>query len=73
VIAGSGDRNITTTVLRRELLQHLRGARLEVVPNAGHLLPIEARDEVVEIIRRAELAPTLDPTDQTSSLVGRGG
>jgi pimeloyl-ACP methyl ester carboxylesterase len=73
VVAGSGDQNITTAVLCREVFQHLRMSTLEIVPNAGHLLPIEARDEVVAIIQRAELAPRPELTDLPSSLTGKGG
>ncbi len=50
IIGGGADRTITPALLRRELLDRLPTATLSVIPGAGHLLPMEAHDEVAGII-----------------------
>ncbi len=57
IVSGDGDRTISSHVLRRELLPLVPTATLEMVRRAGHLLPIEARDEVVAIIERSARGP----------------
>jgi pimeloyl-ACP methyl ester carboxylesterase len=52
IVSGDGDETIPADVLRRELLQQAPTATLEMVAAAGHLLPVEARDEVAFIIQR---------------------
>jgi pimeloyl-ACP methyl ester carboxylesterase len=59
IVSGSGDRTVETAVLRRELLQKAPNATLEIIAGAGHLLPIEARDEVAAIVEISSPAPAL--------------
>jgi len=63
IVSGDGDRNITAAVLRRELLQRAPTASMEMIAGAGHLLPVEARDEVAAIIERAHREPALTGAD----------
>jgi pimeloyl-ACP methyl ester carboxylesterase len=51
VVAGGGDQTIPVAVLRRELLRSSPTATMEIVADAGHLLPLEAGDQVAAIIR----------------------
>lgn len=53
VIAGASDGAMTPEVLRREVVERLTDARLHTVPNAAHLLPLEAPEAVVDLIRLA--------------------
>lgn len=50
VITGDKDAGMTPNMLNREVVSKIPGARLEVIPDAGHFLPIEAPDEVAELI-----------------------
>jgi pimeloyl-ACP methyl ester carboxylesterase len=63
VVSGTGDRNISSAMLRRELLPRAPTATMEIVPGAGHLLPVEARDEVAAIIQHSQLDPALAGAD----------
>jgi pimeloyl-ACP methyl ester carboxylesterase len=72
IVSGGGDRTIGTDVLRRELLPHLPAATLEIVRRAGHLLPIEARDEVATIIQLSARPPTLARTRNYQNPRGAG-
>lgn len=51
VLSGEHDRVDPPEVLRRELLPRIPQARLHVLPQAGHLLPFEAPDEVADRVR----------------------
>lgn len=59
VIAGEHDRVDPPEVLRRKLLTHIPHARLCVLPNVGHLSPLEAPEDIAELIRSFVL-PLLD-------------
>lgn len=50
VLSGDHDTNIPTPVLRGEVCDRLAGAKLRLVSNAGHLLPLEVPDVVATII-----------------------
>ena len=50
VLVGNRDR-LTPPRLARELVSSIPGARLVVLPGAGHMLPLEAPDEIVDAIR----------------------
>lgn len=52
IFVGSRDR-LTPPRLARALADAVPGARLEVLPGAGHMLPLEAPDEIVDAIRAA--------------------
>jgi pimeloyl-ACP methyl ester carboxylesterase len=67
IVAGGADQTITPALLRRELLQRLPGATMGIVLGAGHLLPIEAHDEVADIILRSQPEPVLAEADSASS------
>lgn len=71
VISGACDRVDPPEVLRRELLPHLLQAELHLLPNVGHLLPIEAPDDVADLIRTFALSmlgvETIDPPTYVSS------
>jgi pimeloyl-ACP methyl ester carboxylesterase len=60
VISGAHDRVDPPEVLRRELLARIPQAELCVLPNVGHLLPLEAPDAIAELIRAFTLARTKD-------------
>jgi pimeloyl-ACP methyl ester carboxylesterase len=49
VLVGTQDR-LTPPRLARELTSSIPGARLVVLPGAGHMLPLEAPDEIVDAI-----------------------
>ncbi len=51
VVAGEKDKGMTPAVLRREVVERISGASLTVVPDASHLLPIEAPAKVAKLIR----------------------
>jgi pimeloyl-ACP methyl ester carboxylesterase len=72
IVSGSGDRTVGTAVLHRELLQKTPSATLEIISGAGHLLPIEARDEVAAIIRRSSRAPALAGMHNSQNRGGAG-
>ncbi len=67
IVAGGADQTITPALLRRELLQRVPGATMGTVPGAGHLLPIEAHDEVADIILRSRPEPVLAEAGSASS------
>jgi pimeloyl-ACP methyl ester carboxylesterase len=50
VIAGEHDRVEPADVLRRNLVPYLSGAQFAVIPNTGHLIPLEAPDELADAI-----------------------
>lgn len=51
VLSGEHDRVDPPDILRRRLLPHLDKARLIVLPNVGHLLPLEAPQDVARLLR----------------------
>jgi pimeloyl-ACP methyl ester carboxylesterase len=51
VLFGSDDAAIPPQVLESEVMPCLLAGRLVGIPGAGHLLPLEAADEVVRAIR----------------------
>lgn len=60
VISGEHDRVDPPDVLRSELLSRIPHAQLCVLPKAGHLLPLEAPDEIADLIRAFVLSLTRD-------------
>ncbi len=57
IVSGEGDQTISAAVLCRELVERMPGATIEIIPGAGHLLPVEARDEVAAIIEHSQGEP----------------
>jgi pimeloyl-ACP methyl ester carboxylesterase len=51
VISGENDRVDPPGVLARELVARLPGAQLHVLPGVGHLSPLEAPDDVADLLR----------------------
>ncbi len=51
VAAGEKDEAMTPKFLRREVVRRIKKARLVVVPEVKHLLPLEAAANVVKLIR----------------------
>ena len=51
VIAGERDQVEPTQVLRDNLLPYLNDADLHVIPGSGHLIPLEAPDELARFLR----------------------
>jgi len=50
VVAGSEDKSLGPTVQEREVVRRVAGARLAVVPGAGHLVPLEAPGAVADLV-----------------------
>ena len=51
VIVGAEDSVIPQALLQQEVVNSIANAQLVVVPNAGHLLPLEAPQAIVELIQ----------------------
>lgn len=51
VVSGAADEVLETSLIEREVVQRIGGARLFVVPDAGHLLPLESPSAVADLIR----------------------
>lgn len=60
VVVGDADRH-TPPQLARRLVEAVPGARLVVVPDAGHMLPFEAPDLLAGLVADAAGAPLSDP------------
>jgi pimeloyl-ACP methyl ester carboxylesterase len=52
VIAPAEDRPMTPAAVRERVADVIAGSRFEVVPNAGHYVPLEAPDAVATLIER---------------------
>ena len=50
VLAGECDEGMTPDLLQREVVERIGGARMRVVRGAGHLLPLEAPQEIVQAL-----------------------
>jgi pimeloyl-ACP methyl ester carboxylesterase len=50
VVVGTRD-TLTPPRLSRRLAAGIRGARLELIPDAGHMLPLEVPDRLADLIR----------------------
>lgn len=50
--SGTGDTVMPTALLRREVAGRLAAARVALVPDAGHLLDLEAPHAVADAVRR---------------------
>ena len=61
VLSGDRDAAVPTDVVEREVVARLPQAKLVRVPGAGHLLPLEATDAVVEAIRDTLNVPPRPP------------
>jgi 3-oxoadipate enol-lactonase len=57
VVVGSRDR-LTPPAQSRRLAAVIPGASLQVVPGAGHMLSLEAPDELTDLIERSSLVPS---------------
>ena len=53
VVAGAQDNAMTPDVLRREVVERLAHAQLHIVPEAAHLLPLEAPATITRLIHDA--------------------
>lgn len=53
VVAGAADPVFPRDLLDREVVRRLSGARVVVVPEVGHLIPLEAPAEIAEAVRSA--------------------
>lgn len=51
VIAGREDRVETEERVRQEVVRNVKGSKLVIVEGSGHLLPVEAPEEVSRLIR----------------------
>jgi pimeloyl-ACP methyl ester carboxylesterase len=51
VLAGSRETNIPIQVLKTEVVMPLKNAALQIIPDAGHLLPLEKPRETAALIR----------------------
>ena len=50
VLAGECDEGMTPDLLQREVVERIGGAQMRVVRGAGHLLPIEAPQEIAQAL-----------------------
>ncbi len=53
VVSGERDQTIPRKLIEQQVMPHLNHAHLEIVPTSGHLLPLEATNEVANLIRAA--------------------
>lgn len=53
VVSGTCDRAIPAHLLEREIVRRILGTRMVLVPDAGHLLPLEAPAATADIIAEA--------------------
>ncbi len=53
VLVGAADKGLTAPLLQKEIVERIEGARLEIVPDCGHLLPLEVPQAVANFISRA--------------------
>ncbi len=51
IVAGAKDKAMTADLLQRELTRRIAGARLTLIPGAGHLLPLEVPQATANLIR----------------------
>jgi pimeloyl-ACP methyl ester carboxylesterase len=51
IIAGDKDKVDNPEMLKTDLLPKVSGARFHSIPDAGHLLPLEAPEEVGKAVR----------------------
>jgi pimeloyl-ACP methyl ester carboxylesterase len=51
VVAGAEDPVMPANMLEREVVQRIAGARMAVVPQAGHLMPLEAPTAIADLVR----------------------
>ena len=70
IVAGADDAELGPAEQRRLLEQHFASARLVILPEAGHLLPMERPDEVSDLISEMLRGPAIPPTYRT--LIGSG-
>jgi pimeloyl-ACP methyl ester carboxylesterase len=71
VAAGEADENMTAKLLKREIVRRIENARLVVVPEVKHLLPLEAPEEIADLIRRQVENPSCAKADFQLSKVER--
>ena len=62
VLSGDRDAAIPMAVVEREVVGRLPQSRFVRVPGAGHLLPIEVPDAVVDAVRQMLAAASWEPT-----------
>ena len=46
VLTGDADAGMTPELMRQEIVSKIHGARLEIIPDAGHFLPLEVPEAV---------------------------
>jgi fermentation-respiration switch protein FrsA (DUF1100 family) len=71
VVAGEADRH-TTVRQARQIVDSSPGARLVVVPDAGHMLPFEAPELLAQLIADAARGPKRAPTGRLSAAAAGG-
>jgi pimeloyl-ACP methyl ester carboxylesterase len=69
VVAGEHDQVEPVEVLRDNLLPHLDRAQLRVIPGSGHLIPLEAPDDLAALLGQAVTIMSV-PAWRASGLVG---
>lgn len=50
VLSGENDQGIGKDLLEREVVRRIKGAKLAVIPEAGHLLPLEVPETIAKLI-----------------------
>jgi pimeloyl-ACP methyl ester carboxylesterase len=53
VVSGACDRAIPTRYLESEIVRRIPETRMAIVPDAGHLLPLEAHATTADLIMKA--------------------
>ncbi len=52
VLSGENDKGIDKDLLEREVVRRIEGAKLVVIPDAGHLLPLEVPETAAKLIAK---------------------
>lgn len=52
IIAGEMDKVESINTIKEEIMPHISNISIDIIPEVGHLLPLEAPNEVAKIIEQ---------------------